>query len=98
VAARDLAPFGVRVNAICPGMVQTALNRGVWEAWARQQPQQQRQSYEEWAGDKVRRVVPLGRWQTPEDIANMAVFLASGRAANVTGQTINVDGGWVMHS
>ncbi len=96
-AARDLAPYGVRVNTLCPGMVQTALNRSVWESWARQQPEGQRQSYEEWAGEKIRRVVPLGRWQTPEDIAAMAVFLASARANNVTGQTINVDGGFVMH-
>ena len=36
-AAKDLAPFNVRVNALCPGMVQTALNRAVYEAWARQQ-------------------------------------------------------------
>ena len=96
-AARDLAPYGVRVNTLCPGMVQTALNRSVWEAWVRQQPEGQRQSYEEWAGEKVRRVVPLGRWQTPEDVAAMAVFLASPRANNITGQTINVDGGFVMH-
>jgi NAD(P)-dependent dehydrogenase (short-subunit alcohol dehydrogenase family) len=96
-AARDLAPYGVRVNALCPGMVRTALNRAVWEAWYQQQPEGARQSYEEWAGEKVRRVVPLGRWQEPEDVAAMAVFLASARAGNVTGQTINVDGGWVMH-
>lgn len=96
-AARDLAPFGVRVNTLCPGMVQTALNRAVYEAWARQQPPGQERTYEEWAGEKVRRVCPLGRWQTPEDIAHMATFLASPRAANVTGQTINVDGGFVMH-
>ena len=76
-AAKDLAPYGVRVNALCPGMVETALNRSVWEAWDRQQPEAERQSYEEWAGEKVRRVVPLGRWQTPEDVAAMAVFLAS---------------------
>jgi NAD(P)-dependent dehydrogenase (short-subunit alcohol dehydrogenase family) len=85
-AARDLAPFGVRVNTICPGMVQTALNRSVWEAWARQQPESKRLSYEEWAGDKVRRVVPLGRWQTPEDVAAMAVFLASTRAGTSRGR------------
>lgn len=96
-AARDLAPFGVRVNALCPGMVKTALNRAVWESWAAQQPQSGRISYDEWADEKIRRVVPLGRWQEPEDIAAMAVFLASPRARNVTGQTINVDGGFVMH-
>jgi 2-hydroxycyclohexanecarboxyl-CoA dehydrogenase len=96
-AAKDFAQYGVRVNSICPGMVKTKLNRGVWEAWNAQQPPDKRRTYEEWAGDKVRQVVPLGRWQEPEDIANMAVFLASDRARNVTGQTINVDGGFVMH-
>src|SRR5205807_4925762 len=67
-AARDLAPHGVRVNALCPGMVRTALNRSVWEAWASRQPEGQRSTYEEWADDKVRRVVPLGRWQAAEDV------------------------------
>jgi NAD(P)-dependent dehydrogenase (short-subunit alcohol dehydrogenase family) len=96
-AAKDLAAHGVRVNALCPGMVRTPLNRAVWEAWNRQQPEGQRRSYEDWAGEKVRRLVPLGRWQEPEDVAAMTVFLASARARNVTGQTINVDGGFVMH-
>jgi NAD(P)-dependent dehydrogenase (short-subunit alcohol dehydrogenase family) len=96
-AAKDLAPYGVRVNTICPGMVQTVLNRSVWEAWHRQQPEDKRQSYEDWAEDKIRRLVPLGRWQQPEDIAALAVFLASERGKNITGQTINVDGGFVMH-
>ncbi len=96
-AAKDLAPFGVRVNSICPGMVQTALNRSVYEAWAGRQVEGGRGTYEEWASEKVRAVVPLGRWQSPEDIAAMAVFLASSKAGNVTGQTINVDGGYVMH-
>jgi NAD(P)-dependent dehydrogenase (short-subunit alcohol dehydrogenase family) len=40
----------------------------------------------------------LGRWQTVEDVAALAVFLASDRAKNITGQTLNVDGGQVMHS
>ena len=96
-AAKDLAPYGVRVNALCPGMVKTALNRSVYEAWAGRQPEAERPGYEEWAGAKVKAIVPLGRWQTPEDVAAMAVFLASPRAGNVTGQTINVDGGYVMH-
>lgn len=95
--AKDLAPHGIRINTICPGMVQTPLNRGVWKAWHDQQPEDQRLDYESWAGDKVKRVVPLGRWQEPSDIADMAVFLASRRARQVTGQTINVDGGFVMH-
>lgn len=101
-AAKDLAPFGVRVNSICPGMIKTTLNRSVYEAWAGRQGQGEAggdpiPSYDEWAGAKVKALVPLGRWQTPEDVAAMAVFLASRAASNVTGQTINVDGGYVMH-
>lgn len=95
--AKDLAPHGIRVNTVCPGMVQTPLNRGVWQAWHDQQPPQLRKPYEVWAGEKVKSVVPLGRWQQPEDIANMVVFLSSDAASEVTGQTINVDGGFVMH-
>ena len=96
-AAKDLAPYGVRVNTLCPGMVQTALNRAVWQSWADRQPAEERRTYEDWAGDKVRQLIPLKRWQTPDDMAAMALFLASPRAYNVTGQTVNVDGGWVMH-
>ena len=54
--------------------------------------------YETWAAEKIRRVAPLGRWQTAQDVAGAAVFLASRLADNVTGQAINVDGGQVMHS
>ncbi len=95
--AKDLAAQGIRVNTVCPGMVQTGLNRSVWQAWHDQAPQAERLSYEEWAGRKIQSIVPLGRWQTPEDIASMIVFLSSDRAKEVTGQTINVDGGFVMH-
>jgi len=97
VAAKDLAPYGVRVNTICPGMVQTALNQSVWQAWNDRQPSDQRQTYDEWGASKVKQMCPLGRWQTPAEIAALAVFLASDRAASITGQTLNVDGGWVMH-
>ena len=47
--------------------------------------------------DKIRAVAPLGRWQEPEEVADMVAFLTSARAAQVTGPTINVDGGQVMH-
>src|ERR1700678_4434058 len=96
--AKDLAPHGIRVNVVNPGMVRTPLNQRIWKAWHDQQPPENRRSYEEWAGDKVRTITPLRRWQEPEDIADMVTFLSSARAAQVTGQTVNVDGGHVMHS
>ena len=96
-AAKDLASHGVRVNTLCPGMVQTPLNRGVYEAWAREQTESERSTYEIWTTEKIRNLVPLNRWQQPEEIAAMAIFLASNQARNITGQTINVDGGYVMH-
>lgn len=96
-AARDLAPFGVRVNSLNPGMVQTKLNRAVWEAWQAKRPEGRCLSFEEWTAEKIQKLVPLNRWQAPEDLAAMAVFLASDRGKNITGQAINVDGGYVMH-
>jgi NAD(P)-dependent dehydrogenase (short-subunit alcohol dehydrogenase family) len=78
-------------------MVDTPLNRSIWAASNHNLPADQQLTFDEWASDKIKRVVPLKRWQTPQDIADMAVFLASARANNVTGQTINVDGGFVMH-
>ena len=95
--AKDLARHGIRVNTVCPGMVQSPLNRSVWQAWHDQAPEPERLSYEAWAEQKIKAVVPLGRWQTAEDIAAMIVFLSSEKARQVTGQTINVDGGFVMH-
>jgi len=78
-------------------MVQTPLNKGVWQAWQDQTAEAERLSYEEWSARKIKSAVPLGKWQTPEAIADMIVFLSSDRAEHVTGQTINVDGGFVMH-
>ena len=95
--ALELAPHGIAVFPIRPGMVRTPLNRGVWQAWHDQAAPADRLGYEEWADLKIRSVVPLGKWQTPEAIADMIVFLSSDRAEHVTGQTINVDGGFVMH-
>jgi NAD(P)-dependent dehydrogenase (short-subunit alcohol dehydrogenase family) len=96
--AKDLAEFNVRVNSVCPGMVQTPLNKSVWQGWNDLQSAENKLSYDDWATSKIDQVVPLKRWQQPQDIADMVVFLASKRARQVTGQTINVDGGFVMHS
>jgi 2-hydroxycyclohexanecarboxyl-CoA dehydrogenase len=95
--ARDLAPHGIRVNTVCPGMVKTSLSQSVWEAWRQRPAAHADLSYDQWGDEKVRRLVPLGNWQRPQDIADMVLFLTSKRAAQVTGQTINVDGGYVMH-
>lgn len=97
-AAKDLAPFGVRVNAIAPGMVKTNLNQAVWKSSLGGSPVDPQPTYEEWAAEKIRRVSPLGRWQELDEIAAATVFLASDAARNITGQTLNIDGGQVMHS
>ena len=98
VMAKDLARHGIRVNSVCPGMVKTPLNRNVWQSWNERQPADGQLTYDDWAAQKISQLVPLGRWQKAEDIADMIVFLSSERASQVTGQTINVDGGYVMHS
>ena len=95
-AAKDLAPYNIRSNAVSPGMVKTPMNRQVWEAWQASSDANDL-SYDEWASEKIKQIAPLGRWQSEEDVANAICFLASDRARNITGQTINVDGGQVMH-
>ena len=96
--AKDLAPFGVRANAISPGMVKTDLNRSVWEASRQNASQPASESYEQWATEKIRSISPLGQWQEADEFAAMSVFLASDHARHITGQTINIDSGQVMHS
>lgn len=93
-AAKDFAPYGIRVNAISPGMVKTALNQSVFEA----NKTSDDQSYSDWGDEKVGHITPLARWQEPEEFGAMIVYLASDHGKNITGQTINIDGGQVMHS
>ena len=78
-------------------MVKTELNRAVWQSWNERQAPENQLMYDAWADAKIQQVTPLKRWQEPEDLAAMAVFLASERANNITGQTLNVNGGQVMH-
>jgi NAD(P)-dependent dehydrogenase (short-subunit alcohol dehydrogenase family) len=95
IVAKELAPHGITVNAICPGVLWTAF----WEklaahiastnpAFAGMTP---RQVFEK----RVNDIVPMKCEQTPEDIGNAAAFLASDEARYITGQAINVDGGCV---
>ena len=96
-AAKDLAEHGIRVNVVAPGMVRTEINRQVWQSW-RDASDSHTLDYDAWAADKIARVSPLGRWQSADEVAAAVGFLVSKFAASITGQTINVDGGQVMHS
>ena len=95
--AQMLAPFNINVNAICPGVLWTPM----WDTLATRminldsklKGKTSRQVFE----GIVKERIPLGREQTPEDIGNVAVFLCSEVAHNITGQSINVDGGWFMN-
>lgn len=78
--AQELGPRGVRANAIAPGFIITAMTDALSD-----------EIKEEWA-----KKIPLRRGGTPEDVANIATFLASDLSSYVTGQVIQVDGGMNM--
>jgi D-sorbitol dehydrogenase (acceptor) len=90
-AALAMAPHGIRVNGIAPGVVDTPMWDHVDSLFAKAQGLP--------PGEKKRRVgleVPLGRMGVPADIVGAAIFLASDEARYITAQTLNVDGGNVM--
>jgi len=78
--ARETASKNITVNAIAPGIVETDM--------ARQIPENVRQEF--------MKQIPMGRFAVPEEIAELACFLASDRASYITGQTIHINGGWCM--
>jgi NAD(P)-dependent dehydrogenase (short-subunit alcohol dehydrogenase family) len=89
-AAQQLGPHDINVNAVCPGIVRTALYKDIVRVMA----EKEGASAEEIERRMVQGV-PLKRANEPEDIAAMVVFLASPGARNITGQSFNVDGGLV---
>ena len=78
--ARELAPYGIRVNAIAPGFIETEMTEVLSDAVKEASVAQ----------------IPLGRFGKPEDIAKTAAFLASDDAGYITGQVIQVDGGMAI--
>jgi len=88
--AKEVARYNVRANAICPGILRTQM----WEYLADTLKRPGESKEESWQR-YVSTLIPQGRPQTPEDIGELAVYLAT--ASNVTGQAINVDGGMELH-
>jgi NAD(P)-dependent dehydrogenase (short-subunit alcohol dehydrogenase family) len=86
--AREMAPHGIRVNAICPGIVVDTAMRSAIEA----------QQYQYGLpGTKEReKSIPIGRVSVPDDVARIAAFLASDESAYMTGESINLSGGLLM--
>ena len=95
-SALDLAPYGITVNAVCPGPINTDR----MSYWERDQAAERGISQEEFRGQIVQagaQASPLGRIAEPQDVANMVAFLAGEDASFVTGQAYNVNGGLLFH-
>jgi NAD(P)-dependent dehydrogenase (short-subunit alcohol dehydrogenase family) len=88
VGASQLARYNINVNAICPGATRTHMYESI-----QQEVIARRGITAEEARRRMDEQIPLGRSNAPSDIANMACFLASAEADNITGQSFNVDGG-----
>lgn len=91
LAARALGRHNITVNSICPGVTRTELAQTIMQL----QSEKEGRPLADIEAQAVRGI-PIGRMNEPDDIAEMAVFLASPAARNITGQSINVDGGLIM--
>jgi len=91
--AFELAPYQIRVNCVCPGITEAT---GVWDNVSGDYVRNLKLPVEE-VVKKFTSKVPLGRLARVEDVVNMTCYLASDRAAYMTGQAINITGGREMH-
>lgn len=91
VIAKEVGEFGIRCNCVVPGAIATDLMINYMDRIAGEQGK----TVEEIAA-AIQAPLPLKTFSTPEDVANLALFLASDQARTITGQSINVDGGLVM--
>lgn len=90
VAAVELAGKGVRVNAICPGAIDTAMSNP-----ALLDPDADLSRSDAALDAYYRKLVPMGRIGRPEEVAALALFLTSGDSSYITGQPFVIDGGWL---
>ncbi len=96
IVAKELAPYHVNVNAICPGLLYTDMWKTIGERMRETNPAYAGLTPRQMFERRVQEWIPMRREQTPEDIGHAAVFLASDEARNITGQALMVDGGVVM--
>jgi NAD(P)-dependent dehydrogenase (short-subunit alcohol dehydrogenase family) len=94
--ACEYGPQGVRTNAICPGSITTSLRETSREVLGPGAPDMNK-GVGASSPERIREIIPLGTKGVPEDVANLAVFLASPESDYVNGQTFVVDGGWLAH-
>jgi NAD(P)-dependent dehydrogenase (short-subunit alcohol dehydrogenase family) len=95
VAAKELGRHQITVNSVCPGTVETpllGLRGGLWEAYSKLSGQTVDQ-----LKSSILPQIPLGRFQKPEDVADLVLFLASKQGRYITGSAINTTGGQEMH-
>jgi len=94
--AQQVAKDNINVNCICPGFIYTSIHEQMAKVRLRKDPSLKNLNTRD-AFLRLTAMIPLGREQTPEDIGRMAVFFASEDSRNITGQSINVDGGTYMN-
>jgi NAD(P)-dependent dehydrogenase (short-subunit alcohol dehydrogenase family) len=94
--ACEYGPGGIRTNAICPGTISTSLRETSREILGEGAPDMNR-GVGASSPERLRAIVPLGTRGSPDDVANVAVFLASAESDYVNGHALVVDGGWVAH-